>query len=114
MLKLPPQKIKKPLDGGWRVWYSGDSGDSEGKKKQRRKERRGKNKMGDGRVRYAYYKNGGQYKKHGLANKRKAYWAKIREAKRIKLENQIKADELRTREWENQIDNLYGNSFNND
>jgi hypothetical protein len=59
--------------------------------------------MGNGTVQYPYYKNGGKYVKHGLRNKRKAYWRKIREAEQREKERKAKAAEQAQREWDEEF-----------
>jgi hypothetical protein len=56
-----------------------------------------------GTVRFAFYKNGGKYKKQGLGNKRNAHWARIRKLEMFAEERRIQAEERAQREWEEQL-----------
>lgn len=61
--------------------------------------------MGDGSVKIPYYKNKGKYRKPGLKNCRKAYWARIRNAERMEKIRKVKAAERAERELDSQFDN---------
>lgn len=65
--------------------------------------------MANGEVCFPYYKNGGVYKKRGLRNKRKAHWARIRQAELREKERKARAAERVERDWEDQFSNDYGN-----
>lgn len=60
--------------------------------------------MGDGTVKYPYYSNGGEWEFRGLKNKRRTYWAAVRRAKQMRIENAERA----IAEWENDWEEQYG------
>lgn len=62
--------------------------------------------MGDGSVKFPYYKTGGKYKQAGLRNKRKAHWSKIRDEERRAKEAKEKAAERAEQDWERQWEGM--------